>query len=75
MAAFGIAFTGPALLVAAVVARLAGLDGTRWSTWAVMTAITLVSTVTAGALSEPLVSRVKAFVDRRLSGSADEHTN
>lgn len=75
VAAFGIALTGPALLVAAVVARLAGLDGTRWSTWLVMAAIVAVGAGVAGVLVEPLVSRVEAFVERRLSGSADEHTN
>lgn len=73
VAAFGLAFTGPALVAAALVVRLAGLDGSDWSTWLGLTAIVAALTGVAGALSGPLVSRVEAFLERRLSGSADEH--
>lgn len=73
--ACGFAATGPALLVAALAARLAGLDGAQWSTWVVMVVIVAIVapfTFAAGRLSGPLVSRLQNWIERRVS--VDEHT-
>jgi hypothetical protein len=58
--ACGLIATGPALVVAAVAVRLAGLDGSSWSTWLVLSAATGVLTFVAGLLSKPLDSRLTA---------------